>query len=74
MKTLLNRVSFEDGRLSGATTGDIGTEDANRRPYFLQFDLALREGGVLNGAATAISRPGPRAGNALTSWVELKKR
>jgi hypothetical protein len=31
-------------------------------------------GTVLNGAATAVSLPGGRAGNALTSWAELKRQ
>jgi hypothetical protein len=30
-------------------------------------------GAVLNGPVSAISLPGKRPGNALTSWVELQK-
>jgi len=69
---LLNDVRLEDGYLSGRFMSDIQTEDANRRPYFLFLRLKQR-GGVLNGPASAISLPGKRNGNALTSWVELKK-
>ena len=69
---LLNNVKWEDGYLSGEMLSDIHTEDANRRPYFLELTLKLR-GNVLNGPASAISLPGARAGNALTSWVEVKK-
>ena len=72
LKTLLNRVQFRDGYLSGVFTGDIGTEDANRTRYTLSLSLKLR-GNVLNGAMTAQSLPGRRVGNALTHWVELKK-
>jgi Beta-lactamase class C and other penicillin binding proteins len=72
LKTLLNSVQFEDGYLTGRMNGDIGTEDANRRPYVLSLSLKLR-GDILNGAASAISLPGKRVGNALTQWVELKK-
>jgi CubicO group peptidase (beta-lactamase class C family) len=73
LKTLLNDVVFRDGYLTGRLMGDIGTEDANRRPYWLSVSLKLR-GNVLNGGMTALSRPGRRAGNALTHWVEVKKQ
>jgi CubicO group peptidase (beta-lactamase class C family) len=42
-----------DGFLRGITTGDLGIEDATRRPYVLGFNLKLRNGHVLNGAVTA---------------------
>jgi CubicO group peptidase (beta-lactamase class C family) len=73
LKTLLNDPRWQDGYLSGRMTGDVGTEDANRRPYLLNLTLKLR-GAVLNGPASAVSLPGRRAGNALTQWVELKKQ
>ncbi len=73
LKTLLNDVRFEDGNLTGRFAGEIGTEDAGRRPHFIALDVMLR-GDTLNGAATAISSPGRRAGNALTSWIELKRK
>ncbi|MBM3814290.1 MAG: beta-lactamase family protein [Acidimicrobiia bacterium] len=69
---LLNQVAFRDNLLTGRMMGDIGTEDANRRSYSIQFSLVLR-GSVLNGAATAMSLPSNRVGNALSHWVELKK-
>jgi CubicO group peptidase (beta-lactamase class C family) len=72
LKTLLNRVEFKDGYLSGSFTGDVETEDANRTRYQLLLSLKLR-GDVLNGAITAQSLPARRVGNALTHWVELKK-
>jgi CubicO group peptidase (beta-lactamase class C family) len=68
---LLNDARLMDGRLSGKMLGNIGTEDANRRPYDLHLDLKLR-GNVLNGSITAISLP-TRLGNALSHWVEVKK-
>ncbi|MGH9845140.1 MAG: hypothetical protein ACREEM_41010, partial [Blastocatellia bacterium] len=73
LKTLLNRADFKDGYLTGALLGDIGTEDASRRPYTLSLSLKLR-GEALGGALTALLLPGKRAGNALTHWVELKKQ
>lgn len=70
----LNEVRWQNGTLSGRFSGDVGAEDANRsRPYYIQLSLKLR-GNVLNGAATAISVPGRRVGNALTQWAELKKQ
>src|SRR5260370_31698757 len=68
MKMLWSDVRWKDGFLSGIMPGDIGTEDAGRRPYFLSFSLKLR-GDVLKGPASAISTPGRRAGNALTQSV-----
>ena len=73
MKMLWNNVRWQDGYLTGAMPGDVGTEDAGRRPYFLSFSLKLR-GRILSGAASAISTPGRRPGNALTQWVELNKQ
>ena len=73
LRTLLNRVDFKDGYLTGQLMSDIGTEDANRTRYVLSLTLKLR-GEVMNGAMTAQSMPGKRVGNALTHWVELKKQ
>jgi CubicO group peptidase (beta-lactamase class C family) len=73
LKTLLNDVSFKNGYLGGRMMGDIGTEDANRKPYHLHVVLKLREQ-ALNGVLIAISLPGQRLGNALSHWVELKKQ
>ena len=69
----LSDLRWQDGILSGRFSGDVGTQDANRRPYYIQLSLKLR-GNVLNGAATAISLPGGRIGNALTQWAELKRQ
>lgn len=73
LQTLLNRAGYRNGYLIGAMMGDIGTEDASRRPHTLNLLLKLR-GDVLGGAMTAVSLPGKRVGNALTHWVELKKQ
>jgi hypothetical protein len=72
METLLNGARWDNGVLTGQFGGDIGTEDANRRPYSLNAALKLR-GEVLNGPVSAISLPGNRAGNALTQWAELRR-
>ncbi len=71
LKTLLNDIAFEDGYLFGRMTGDIGTEDVNRRPYNLYLTLKLRDK-VLNGAMSAISLPDRKMGNALSHWIEVK--
>jgi CubicO group peptidase (beta-lactamase class C family) len=73
LRTLLNQPRFDGQYLTGVFAGDIGTGDANRRPYHLHLRVKLRDQ-VLNGSLTAISLPGPRAGNALSYWVEVKKR
>jgi CubicO group peptidase (beta-lactamase class C family) len=73
LKTLLNEAAFRDGRLTGRFTGDVGTEDASRRPHTINLALKLR-GAILNGAATAVSTGGKRGGSALTSWLELTRQ
>ena len=72
LKTLLNEVKLEDGHLTGKLMEDVGTEDANRRPYQLHADLKLR-GDSLNGALIAITHHPSRSGHALSHWVEVKK-
>lgn len=61
------------GRIFGIVDGDVGTEDAGRRPYRLHLDLALIDG-RLEGAATAVSTVGEdeRLGNALSYRVRLE--
>ncbi len=73
LKTLVNDVELKDGQLTGKMMGDIGTEDANRRPYQLHADLKLR-GDVLNGGLIAITHHPSRSGHALSHWVEVKKQ
>lgn len=72
LKTLLNGTSWEGGILRGSFRSSIATEDAERRPYSLQLSLWLRNGKLM-GPVSAISTPGVRAGNALTSWIELSR-
>jgi CubicO group peptidase (beta-lactamase class C family) len=72
LQTLLNRVAWRDGYLTGTMLGDIGTEDASRTPHTLSVTLRLR-GSALVGGITAMSLPAKRVGNALTHWIELKK-
>jgi CubicO group peptidase (beta-lactamase class C family) len=72
LKTLVNDVRLRDGELTGLLAGDVGTEDANRRPYDLRLTLK-RRGDRLTGDLIAASRPGKRIGNTLSHPVELKK-
>ena len=65
-------MSFSDGVLQGTLVGDVGTVDANRRPYNLRLEVKKR-GDVLNGSLIAQSLPGNRTGNALTHWIEVKR-
>ncbi len=71
--TVLNDPGYSDGTLTGFFDGDIGTPDADRRPYHLRLEVKLR-GNVLNGSLIAQSLPANRIGNALTSWIELKRQ
>lgn len=72
LTTLLNDSNLKNGVLTGRFTGDIGTNDANRRPYHLHLRLKLRQE-TMNGSVTAISLPGNRSGNALSYWLELDR-
>lgn len=72
LTALLNHSQLNKGLLTGEFVGDIGTPDANRRPYHLHLRAKLR-GERLTGAVTAISLPGRRAGNALSHWVDLTR-
>lgn len=72
LATLLNYSRLEKGLLTGQFAGDIGTKDANRRPYRLHLRARL-DGEKLFGALTAISLPGRKAGNALSYWIELDR-
>jgi len=72
LETVLNDAEWNDGVLTGRMLGDIGTEDASRRPHTLSLRLKLRDG-KLNGSISALSLPADRAGNALSYWMELEK-
>ncbi len=73
LETLVTRPRFRDGWLRGRFTGDLGTEDTARTPYDLNLEVKLRDD-ILGGSLTAMSRPAPRVGNALTHWIELRKQ
>jgi CubicO group peptidase (beta-lactamase class C family) len=72
LTTLLNHSTLRNGLLTGQLSGDIGTEDANRRPYRLHLRARLR-GEKISGALTAISLPGQKPGNALSHWIEMSR-
>ena len=72
LKTLVNDARFSEGQFTGKMTGDIGTPEANRRPYHLQWDVTLRDG-RLAGVLYAIGRH-PSRGLSLGHWVELRKQ
>ena len=82
LRTLVNRLRWDSSRLTGVMLGDLGTDDARRRPHHLLLDLALRDdGSVLDGCVTAMTvtpdgeggAPGRRAGNALSHPVRLAR-
>jgi CubicO group peptidase (beta-lactamase class C family)/acetyl esterase/lipase len=72
LKTLVNDARFSGRQFTGKIAGDIGTPDANRRPYHLQWDVTLRDG-QLAGALSAVGRH-PSRGLSLAHWVELRKQ
>lgn len=71
-KLLINNARLENGTFTGRMmTGDIDTPDANRRPYYLDWNVTLR-GDVLNGVLYAIGNH-PSRGVFLGHWVELRR-
>lgn len=71
LKSLVNHPRLHDGYLTGVTSGNLGTEDANRMKYYVELDLKLRDD-VLNGSL--IARSNDRLDvRALAHWMELKK-
>ena len=73
-EVMVRNPAFDGVSLTGLFDGFIDTLDARIHPHEIGFALRLR-GGLLTGPTTAFTRP-PSGwmGNALTSWVELKKR
>lgn len=77
LRTLLDDIHFEDGRLTGQMAARIDTPDTLRYPNTIRLSLTLRDD-VLNGSATNVDWGNglphdPRARNALTHWIELRK-
>jgi hypothetical protein len=70
--TLINEPRLDKGTFTGRMQGDIGTADANRRPYHLDWDITLRQG-VLKGTLNVVGRH-PSRGVGLGYWVELRRR
>jgi len=71
--TVLDSATYDEGVLSGVFSGDVGTEDANRRPYNLMLEVKLR-GDVLDGSLIARSLGGKWVGNALTHWISVERQ
>ena len=69
----VSELKIEDGYLTGRFAGEIDTPDARERQHDVRFSLTMR-GEMLSGALTAISLPGPKLSNALTSWMELVRQ
>ena len=70
-KTAVTEVRFESGVLTGKMAGNVGTSDAKRRPYDLEWDLALR-GDKIDGLLYAVGRQGGR-GLRLGYWVDFQR-
>lgn len=71
MKILIKDARFEKETFTGRMTGDIGTPDANRRPYYLDWNVTLRSE-TLKGVLNVVGRETSR-GVGLGYWVELKR-
>jgi CubicO group peptidase (beta-lactamase class C family) len=70
--SLMDRVQFKDGWLTGEAWGDVATDDAERhRAYSLLFSLKLR-GNHLNGGVSATVHG--QVSVALTQWLDVAKQ
>lgn len=72
-ETLVNRPQLEEGMFTGEVGARIHAPDAERYEHTIALSLTLR-GNVLNGSATAADSEGSRVRNALSHWLELKKK
>lgn len=70
-KTSINNSRLQNGMFTGTFSGEIGTPDANRRRYGLEWDVVLRRD-VLNGVLYAVGNPDSR-GLLLGYWTELRR-
>jgi hypothetical protein len=69
-KASVREARLEAGAFTGKTDGDIGTDDARRRPHHLEWDATLR-GDALNGTLYATTRT--KRPLRLGYWVELHR-
>ena len=72
LTTLMNNARIQDGFLRGVTSGNVRTPDANRRPYHLHWRVQMN-GQRMTGSVSTVSLRGPRPGNALSYFVELRR-
>jgi CubicO group peptidase (beta-lactamase class C family) len=70
--TIVRDPRFAGAGFTGTIDGDIGTDDAARRPYELQWDLTLRDD-RLTGTVYAMAKPAVKRPLRLGYWVELKR-
>lgn len=68
----VSELKREEGYLAGRFDGEIDTPDARKRKHEVRFLLTM-QGEKMSGSLTAISLPGPKLSNALTSWMELTR-
>jgi hypothetical protein len=70
--TTMRDPRFNGAEFTGAMDGDIGTDDARRRPYELQWDLTLRDDRI-TGTLYAMAKPAIKRSLRLGYWVESKR-
>jgi CubicO group peptidase (beta-lactamase class C family) len=68
----IREARFVGTGFTGTIDGDIGTDDARRRPYELQLDLTLRDDAI-TGTVYAMAKPAMKRPLRLGYWVELKR-
>jgi hypothetical protein len=71
METLLNRVRFADGYLTGTSYGTIPSSDARAHPHDISYKLLL-DGDVLSGYVTTEFTTDRSYGN-FSSWIRLRR-
>jgi CubicO group peptidase (beta-lactamase class C family) len=70
-RVIISNAEWSNGHLSGSFFGKIGTDDL-RQPQRLSFELTPRSG-QLNGPLTAYTSRPERVGDALSSFLSLRR-
>ena len=72
LKMLVNNARLETNTFVGRMRGDVGTPEANRRRYYLDWELTMR-GDSLSGILYAKGEH-PSRGIMVGHWVELQRK
>ena len=70
LETVLDKIEFTEGELSGSFQGTIPTEDANRDRHTIALDRLVLRGDTLSGTVLAVAE----GHYALPSWIKVVRQ